>query len=88
MFTGRNSYDDIFLETKEKGIFMKKEEEIKGQLSFDFCMDARNYVCQANALVEGKQELKSHTKCFPNHRKLIPFVCKTVQTYTICVQFF
>ena len=31
---------------------------IEGQLSFDFCLDARNYVCQANALVGGKQALK------------------------------
>lgn len=37
---------------------MGKKEEIEGQLSFDFCMDARNYVCQANALVGGKQALK------------------------------
>lgn len=31
---------------------------MEGQLSFDFCLDTRNYVCQANALVGGKQALK------------------------------
>lgn len=33
-------------------------KQIEGQLSFDFCLDTRNYVCQANALVGGKQALK------------------------------
>lgn len=33
-------------------------KQIDGQLSFDFCLDTRNYVCQANALVGGKQALK------------------------------
>lgn len=34
------------------------KKQIDGQLSFDFCLDTRNYVCQANALVGGKQALK------------------------------
>ena len=34
------------------------KKQIEGQLSFDFCLDTRNYVCQANALVGGKQALK------------------------------
>lgn len=33
-------------------------KQIEEQLSFDFCLDPRNYVCQANALVGGKQALK------------------------------
>ena len=33
-------------------------KNIEGQLSFDFCLDSRNYVCQANKLVGGKQALK------------------------------
>lgn len=33
-------------------------KQMEGQLSFDFCLDTRNYVCQANALVGGKQALK------------------------------
>ena len=33
-------------------------KQIEGQLSFDFCLDTRNYVCQANSLVGGKQALK------------------------------
>lgn len=28
------------------------------QLNFDFCLDTRNYVCQANSLIGGKQALK------------------------------
>ena len=32
-------------------------KQIEGQLSFDFCLDTRNYVCQANSLVGGKQAL-------------------------------
>lgn len=31
---------------------------IEGQLKFNFCLDTRNYVCQANTLVGGKQALK------------------------------
>ena len=34
------------------------KKQIEGQLSFDFCLDTRNYVCQANSLVGGKQALK------------------------------
>lgn len=33
-------------------------KQLDGQLSFDFCLDTRNYVCQANTLVGGKQALK------------------------------
>lgn len=33
-------------------------KQIEGQLTFDFCLDARNYVCQANSLIGGKQALK------------------------------
>ena len=33
-------------------------KQIEGQLTFDFCLDTRNYVCQANNLVGGKQALK------------------------------
>lgn len=33
-------------------------KQLDGQLSFEFCLDTRNYVCQANALVGGKQALK------------------------------
>lgn len=33
-------------------------KNIEGQLSFDFCLDSRNYVCQANSLVGGRQALK------------------------------
>ena len=33
-------------------------KQIEGQLSFDFCLDTRNYVCQANNLIGGKQALK------------------------------
>lgn len=33
-------------------------KQIECQLSFDFCLDTRNYVCQANSLVGGKQALK------------------------------
>lgn len=31
---------------------------IEGQISFDFCLDTRNYVCQANSLIGGRQALK------------------------------
>ena len=34
------------------------KKQIEGQLSFDVCLDTRNYVCQANSLVGGKQALK------------------------------
>jgi plasmid replication initiation protein len=34
------------------------KKQIAGQLSFNFCFDTRNYVCQANSLVGGKQALK------------------------------
>lgn len=33
-------------------------KQVEGQLSFDFCLDSRNYVCQANTLIGGKQALK------------------------------
>ena len=33
-------------------------KQIEGQLAFDFCLETRNYVCQANRLVGGKQALK------------------------------
>lgn len=33
-------------------------KQIEGQLTFDFCLDTRNYVCQANSLIGGKQALK------------------------------
>ena len=33
-------------------------KQIEGQLSFEFCLDTRNYVCQANSLIGGKQALK------------------------------
>lgn len=34
------------------------KKQIDGQLSFDFCLDTRNYVVQANNLIGGKQALK------------------------------
>ena len=34
------------------------KNQIDGQLSFDFCLDTRNYVVQANNLIGGKQALK------------------------------
>lgn len=34
------------------------KKQVEGQLSFDFCLDARNYVVQANTLIGGKQALK------------------------------
>lgn len=34
----------------------KKQED--GQLTFDFCLDAENYVVQANSLIGGRQALK------------------------------
>lgn len=37
---------------------MRGEKQFDGQLSFNFCLDTKNYVCQANALVCGKQALK------------------------------
>lgn len=37
---------------------MVKNIQIDGQLSFDFCLDTKNYVCQANSLIGGKQALK------------------------------
>lgn len=33
-------------------------KQIEGQLSFDFCLDSRNYVCQHNKLISGIQTLK------------------------------
>lgn len=33
-------------------------KQIEGQLTFDFCLDSRNYVVQANTLIGGKQALK------------------------------
>ncbi len=36
----------------------RKTKQIEGQLSFDFCLDTRNYVVQANSLIGGKQALK------------------------------
>ncbi len=33
-------------------------KQVNGQISFDFCIDARNYVVQANNLIGGKQALK------------------------------
>lgn len=46
---------------KEKEVFLymsRGGKQIDGQLSFDFCLDTRNYVVQANALIGGKQALK------------------------------
>ena len=37
---------------------MGKKTQIDGQMSFDFSIDVRNYVVQANALITGKQALK------------------------------
>lgn len=34
------------------------KKQVQGQLSFDFCLDTRNYVVQANTLIGGKQALK------------------------------
>lgn len=34
------------------------KKQIEEQLSFDFCLDTRNYVVQANTLIGGKQALK------------------------------
>lgn len=34
------------------------KKQIDGQLCFDFCIDSKNYVCQANDLIGGKQSLK------------------------------
>lgn len=34
------------------------KKQIEGQLSFEFCLDSRNYVVQANSLIGGKQALK------------------------------
>ncbi|MCI8770029.1 MAG: replication initiation protein [Lachnospiraceae bacterium] len=34
------------------------KKQLDGQLSFDFCLDTRNYVVQANNLIGGKQALK------------------------------
>jgi len=36
----------------------KGKQKPEGQLSFDFCLDARNYVVQANNLIGGRQALK------------------------------
>ena len=36
----------------------KSKKQLDGQLSFDFCLEKRHYVCQANSLVGGKQALK------------------------------
>lgn len=33
-------------------------KETEGQLSFDFCLDSRNYVVQSNNLISGRQALK------------------------------
>lgn len=33
-------------------------KQIEGQLTFDFCLDTRHYVCQANSLIGGRQALK------------------------------
>ena len=33
-------------------------KQIEGQLTFNFCLDTRNYVCQANSLIGGRQALK------------------------------
>lgn len=33
-------------------------KQVDGQISFDFCIDSRNYVVQANNLIGGKQALK------------------------------
>lgn len=54
-------YTFIFREKiiQEKGRHMARgRKQIEGQLSFDFCLDTRNYVVQANALIGGKQALK------------------------------
>lgn len=37
---------------------VRGRKQIERQLNFDFCLDTRNYVCQANSLVGGKQALK------------------------------
>lgn len=34
------------------------KKQIDGQITFDFCLDTRNYVVQANHLIDGKQALK------------------------------
>ena len=34
------------------------KKQIDGQLVFDFCIEPRNYVVQANTLIGGKQALK------------------------------
>ena len=44
---------------KRGGDYLSRgKKQIEGQLSFDFCLDARNYVVQANTLIGGKQALK------------------------------
>lgn len=34
------------------------KKQVGESLAFDFCLDARNYVVQANNLIGGKQALK------------------------------
>lgn len=57
-------------------------KQIDGQLSFDFCLDSRNYVVQANNLIGGKQALKLNSakliraaimQITPNDTELKPY---------------
>lgn len=34
------------------------KKELEGQLTFEMCLNSENYVCQANALIGGRQALK------------------------------
>jgi plasmid replication initiation protein len=43
---------------RRSNIMARGNKQLPGQLSFDFCLDTRNYVVQANSLVGGKQALK------------------------------
>lgn len=59
------------------------KKQIEGQLSFDFCLDPRNYVVQANSLIGGKQALKLNSaklirsaimQVVRDDKELIPYV--------------
>lgn len=43
---------------------VKHEEQVDGQIAFDFCLEPINYVVQANKLISGKQNLNLNSAKF------------------------
>lgn len=65
----------------------KEKNEVNGQLSFDFCLDTRNYVVQANDLIGGKQALKLNSaKLIRSAIMQVVWDDKELKPYTITIK--